>query len=291
MFPITAVRQRHAFALVELVVALAIGMVVLAGAYAVLRSQQRFYHALAATLEVHQGSRAAAQILAAELVALDPPGGDLVALGPDSISIRAARLLTFVCAPPDAAAARLVVRDTLTYGFRGLDPARDRLLVYRGGGADTGHPRAWLDAAVSRVRPGASCADGAPGTALDLAGAAGLDEVSAGAPVRSYERTIYRLYADAEGRWWLGVRAWSDAGWSATSPVAGPLQPRVGVELRYHDARGATTGDPTRVARIDVVVRGLSGSVIQESGGRQRRYADSVATAVTPRNGSRTPAP
>lgn len=283
---------RRGVALVEVVVALTVSAVVVASAYAVLLAGERSYRALAATLEARQGARAAAQILAAELRGLDPTGGDIVALGPDSISIRVARGLAFVCAPPDAASGRVVAWDSLSFGLRAVDPARDRALLLRDG--DGTSAEVWLEFGVDAVEAAAACADGSPGTGFRLSGPlAALDSIGVGAPIRTYERAVYRSYADGEGLWWLGLRTFSSGAWSAVSPVAGPLVPRTGLRLDYADAAGAPTQAPWNVARVDLEVRGESSVPVEGPGGTRSRVAEIVVTAVAPRNGrrGRGPAP
>jgi prepilin-type N-terminal cleavage/methylation domain-containing protein len=283
---VTAGRTSRGFTLVELLVGLALSGVVLTGAYRVLLSCQQFFRTQAAILEVHQGVRAAAQVLVAELRGLDPTGGDIVAIGPDSISIHAPRRLAFVCANPRTG-GRLVVRDTLSFGFRAVDPARDRALILRDGSAAAAEP-AWLDVAVTSTTAGARCDDGAAGTAVVVAAAPGaLDSVPDGSPVRTYEREVYRLYADDGGSWWLGERAFTDGGWAAISPVAGPLQGRSGLLFSYADAAGSATADPRVVARITIGIRGLSSAPVPVAGGRQVRFSDSLQVVVWPRNGRR----
>jgi prepilin-type N-terminal cleavage/methylation domain-containing protein len=281
-------RSARGFTLVELSVALVLGVVVLSAAGQVFLASQRFFRLQSSALEVHEGLRAALQVLAAELRELDPSGGDIVAIGPDSISIRATRGLEFVCAPPDPATGRIVVRSSLSSGYRAVDPARDRALVFRAGDGTAENEDAWLDRGIASAGGATTCADGAAATELKLVGAdAALDSVEIGAPVRWYERVVYRLYADETGAWWLGVRNWSGGAWAAISPVAGPLQHPLGIQLTYHDASGATTAEPSRVARIALVIRGVGSALLQEMRGRQSHWADSLATEVFPRNGWR----
>jgi type II secretory pathway pseudopilin PulG len=276
------------YTLVELIVALVLGMVVLGAAGQVFLATQRFFRFQTSALEVHEGLRAATQILTAELRELDPSGGDIVALGSDSISIRATRGVEFVCAPPDASAGRIVVRSGLGSGYRAVDPARDRALVFRDGDGATEDDDAWLDLGIASAGAAATCSDGAAATELRLVGAVGeLDSVDIGAPVRWYERAVYRLYVDETGAWWLGQRSWSGGAWAAISPVAGPLRHPSGLELRYYDTSHAATLEPGRVARIALVVRGVGSALLQETRGKQVHWSDSLATLVVPRNGRR----
>lgn len=288
MPPLSRRSSAHGFTLVELIVALVLGTVILGATGQVFLATQRFFHLQSSALEVQEGLRTVVQVLSGELRELDAAGGDIVALGSDSISIHATRGIEFVCAPPDPATGRVVVRSSLSSGYRDVDPARDRAVVFREGDPTTEDDDVWLDLGIASAGGPASCSDGAAATELRLLGAIrALDSVGLGAPVRWYERAIYRLYADETGAWWLGVRSYSDGAWAPLSPIAGPLRHPSGLQLTYYDASGAVTADSSRVARIDLVVRGVGSALLQAMGGRQVRWADSLATVVFPRNGRR----
>jgi type II secretory pathway pseudopilin PulG len=275
--------------LLELVLALVLSSVVVAGAYQVLMTTRRFLRAQAAHAEVHQSLRAAAQVLSAELRELDPQGGDIVAMAADSISIRAMRGLAVTCAPPMPGSGAVVTRDRLTFGYRAVDPERDRVLILTGGGSRG--QEAWRDLEIATVSP-AQCDDGGAGTRLALVDGEGVaDAVVAGSPVRTYERVVYRLYADESGTSWLGVRGMSRGAWAAISPVAGPLERRLGLALTYQDSLGLGTADPTRVAAVLLTLRAVSSAVLQAGRGRAAPYADSLSTLVAPRNGRRQDPP
>lgn len=286
MPPLSRDVAARGFTLVELVVALLLGTLVLGAAGQVFLATERFFRLQSSRLEVHEGMRTAIQVLVSELLELDPSDGDIVAMGRDSISIRAARGVTFVCAPTDFVGGRIVVRSDLGSGYRDVDPARDRAQVFRDGDPTTEADDTWLDLGITSAGGGAVCSDGAAATELRLLGGVrALDSVGLGAPVRWYERVVYRLYADETGIWWLGERSWSGGAWAAISPVAGPLAHPLGLEFAYFDASGVPTSEPTRVAGIGLTVRGVSTTLLQAAGGGQSRWADSLATVVFPRNG------
>ncbi len=275
--------------LAELVVALLAAALVATGAYQVLLSAQRFLRAQSALLEVQQSLRVTTQILSAELRELDPSGGDIVAMGPDSISIRAMRSLAITCAPAGEAGG-IVLRNDLSFGYRALDPERDRALVFtdsRGGTGEAG----WLDFRVTGATPGARCVDGREGTRLALAGGAPAESIAAGSPVRTYERVVYRLYQDEGGVWWLGMRGFTGGAWSALSPVAGPLLRSTGLAFSYLDSAGAVTPDTAQVASVALTVRAVSSSVLERWGSPPARHADSLAVVVALRNRRRVAAP
>ena len=273
--------------LLELVVALLLSAVVLAGAYQVLVTARRLVRIQSAMLEVQQNIRAATQVLTAELRELDPEGGDIVAMGVDSISIRAMRGLAVTCAAPATGSAAIVVRDGLTFGYRAVDPGRDRALVLTASGAGGGDDT-WSDFGISSVSPGARCDDGVAGTRIALVDGGGpVDAIAAGSPIRTYERVVYRLYADESDTWWLGVRGWTGGSWAAISPVAGPLQQGAGLALTYQDSLGAPTSEPARVARVGFTLRAVSGVPMAGASGSPSRYSDSLRAVVVPRNGRR----
>jgi prepilin-type N-terminal cleavage/methylation domain-containing protein len=280
-------RSGRGFTLVELLVVVALAGVVLGALGRLLLSNQQFYRSESQVLDVEQGLRAVAQLIPAELRELSAQGGDILAMGRDSITIRAMRSLDVICALPSAAAGEVVVADSLSFGWRMVDPARDRALVFRDGDPATADDDRWLDLGISSVNAGAACGDGSAGTTLHLAGpTADLDSVSLGSPLRTYERVTYRLYADDQGLSWLGERGYADGSWSALSPVAGPLRRVSGLSFAYYDSAGVPTAIRTAVARISVAARGLSTGPIEEPGRATsgRQFEDSVVVQAALRN-------
>lgn len=288
--PVAAGRSRAApagVALVELLVAIVLGGVVTAAACRILQGDQRFYRSQSEVLDVQQGLRAVAYVLASELRGLDARDGDLLAIGRDSVVLRAMRTFGVLCAAPDSGAGSVVLSDALTFGTREPDPARDRVLVFADGDPATAADDAWLDFGLVAFSGGARCDDGSPGTSVRLSGAIpALAHVASGAPLRTYERTAYRLYADDEGMAWLGERHVSSGAWTALSPVAGPLRRGDGLALTFRDSTGAAVTSPSAVVRVDIVVRGLSPGPIAVPGRRAtgQRYQDSLTVTVALRN-------
>jgi hypothetical protein len=281
-------RSSAGLALIELMVALALTGIVLGSVCQILVDNQRFYRSTSQILDVQQGIRAVAQLLPGELRQVDAAAGDIMAMGPDSITIKALRNTYFICAPPVPAAGTIIIRNDLIFGYREVDATRDRALVFRDGDTRSTGDDAWLDLAISSTSAGATCSDDSgAGTTMTLTGTISkLDSVTVGSPVRTYERITYRLYADAEGIGWLGVRNFVNGSWSSISPIAGPLQGTNGITLTYYDSTGTVTAAPTSVAQIGVVVRGISVAPIRIPGRRANllKYQDSMATRVTMRN-------
>ena len=288
MVPVTVrVRREKGFTLAELLVVLVLASVVAAAICQALQSNQRFYRSQSQVLDVEEGLRAVAQLLPAELREPNARGGDVIATGRDSITLRAMRSLGVICSPPNVSAGAVVIADSLSFGWRAVDPSRDRALVFRDGDESSADDDRWLDFGVAGTSPGATCGDGSAGTVLRLTGPTSeLDGVSSGSPLRTYERVTYRLYTDDQGLSWLGERGYSDGAWSPLSPVAGPLRRAGGLSFDYYDSAGAPATLASGVARIGVSVRGLSAGPIAVPGRATsgRQYADSVVAQVTLRN-------
>lgn len=280
--------RRAGFTLVELIIAIAMSSIVLGAVYRVLVNNQRFYRSQGQIVEVQQNVRAVSQILPAELRELDAADGDIISMSDTSITIKAMRGFSTICAPPDAALGSIVVRNSLTFQYRAADPARDSALVFNDNNVQSTSDDVWLHAPVAGVTTGVLCTDGAAGTSYTLTGMIGgiaqLVNVTNGSPVRTFEVVNYRLYDDGTGTWWLGVSTYSSGAWSATSPVAGPLRATDGLTFSFFDAAGATTATRTNVAQIQVVIRGRSQQPIQVQGRATGPYQDSLTVRVALRN-------
>jgi prepilin-type N-terminal cleavage/methylation domain-containing protein len=275
------------FSLVELLVALVVASLVLAGVASNLLGAQRFYRAQVQVLEVQQNVRVVAQVLSLELRGLDAGDGDIVAMSDTAITFKAPRAFGVICAAPDVARGVLVVRNSLTSGLRAVDPARDSVLVFRDGDPSSATDDRWLRSSLAATGS-AACTDGAAGSRLTLGGTVGglaqLDGVGPGSPIRAFEVVRYRLYRDGEGLWWLGTQSFTGGGWSVTSPIAGPLRPRDGVAFAYADAADQPVSSPLAVRLVRVVVRGRSSAPIRSVGRPAGAYQDSAVVAVFLRN-------
>ncbi len=241
--------------LAECLVALIVSLTLIAAVDASLVAGQRSTRALAASRGLRQNLRASAAVLRAELEAEAPGTGDLLAISDSDVVLRAQRIFGIVCAIP--APGLLVLDDSLLSQLRAADPARDSALVFREGDELTTSDDRWIAGPVTVARRG-TCAGGAAGTLIGVsAPAADLAGIGIGAPVRVFEIAQYRRYRDAAGLWWLGVRTPSVSGWSATSPIAGPLAPVGGLVFTWRDAALGTTAIPDSAVLAEARIRVL----------------------------------
>jgi len=300
---LTRPSHRAGFTLVELIIAITISGLVMGSVYKILASNQRFYQAQNQILDVQQNIRAVAQILPGELRGLDPDDGDIIAMSATAITIKAARGFSVVCKTPTAAevtARQIIIRNSLTSGYRAMDATRDSVLIFRDGNPDKSDDDKWLHAPIA-ASASATCSDAAasPGTRLTLTGIVHGDSlgpttgtvgdggVTLGAPVRTFEVVNYRLYDDGTGIWWLGMRTYAGGAWSETSAVAGPLRPSDGMVFEYRDSTGNVTATTTAVRQIGITVRGQSTQPINIPGRVAGVFRDSVVAHVALRNYAR----
>jgi len=277
--------RRHAArgaTLVECAIALVISSVLLAAVYALLLSGWRLARSQMDLIALRQNVRAAAAVLRSELQGVSADAGDLVRMSDSALALRATRAFGFVCAPP--APGAVVLDDTTLSATRAVDPARDSALVFREGDPLTSDDDTWLHAGVAAVR-GGRCAGGWGGTQLVLTGvsAQALAEVTPGAPVRTFEILEYRLYPDATGLVWFGVRGPSGAGWGPTSPVAGPLRPLGGLRFRFLDHAGRLAAVPGDVALVEASIIGQGPRTVASPGHGPGSATDSLTIRVAVR--------
>jgi prepilin-type N-terminal cleavage/methylation domain-containing protein len=287
--------KRRGFTLVELLVALVLLGIVTAAIYRVLVNNQRMYNSQTQRIDLQQNIRAAATILPAEFRELNAFDGDIKALGPDSIVIRAMRQFGVVCTAPVLNAGVvtgkfLILRNEILMGSRAFQ-AGDSVLVFNEGNEDSRNDDAWAVGRVSSVVTAAiTCPDGKAGTRLNvdflafaapLVNAAGA--IPAGAAVRGFEIVAYRTYQASDNLWYLGLRTPGNA----IQPLVGPLTGSTGLRFNYFTGAGAVTAVTTSVAQIEIIVRGRTAQAIQLPSGGRVTPVDSVVTRVALRNNRR----
>lgn len=289
--PLSPPRARRGMTLVEILIALVMLGVVSAALYRVLLSNQRIYQTQTQHIDLQQNMRAAATLLPAELREIAATDGDIEAMSPTAITIRAMRWMGFICVPPPLGGAvvgtSMTVRAQPFYGTPQINTGRDSMFVYYDGDQDTRDDDDWALAQPTSVGS-ATCPDGQPGLDVAVSWRVAPPNVAGGippgAPVRGFTTVTYRLYQPPGGElWYVGMEP---AG-GTIEPVIGPVI-EGGLSFAYFDSTGAVTTVPTRVARIDVVVRERTIQAVQNAAGAGKSVAvDSVLTSVALRNNRR----
>jgi prepilin-type N-terminal cleavage/methylation domain-containing protein len=277
--------------LVEVLVALTLSGLLASGVAGVLGHTQNFYRAATQEIDVSQSLRVAGAFLPAELRELDAADGDVVAMTPTAVTIRAARQLAALCRPPwpgDApGSVYLTLRTPAFSELRDLNPATDSLWVFREGDPVSLEDDDWVAAAITAIEPD-TCPDGGTGQRVTafprFASGQTLEagQVAAGAPVLGFETVTYRLYrSSADRRWYVGMETSSDL-----QPVLGPVTAD-GLVFTYLDSTGATATQPARVRAIEFRVRARTVESIRTRDGRLDRPLDSLVAVVFLRNNPR----
>ncbi|MGH2659853.1 MAG: PilW family protein [Actinomycetota bacterium] len=284
--------------LIELLVALVLLGIIMTGLYRTLVTHQRIYQAQTQRIDLQQNMRASGTILAAELRELAATGGDIGAMGQDSIRLRAMRTLAFLCrtpplgpwltAGPTVATTILTVPSQPRYGLRDFDAARDSVLVYYEGDETTRSDDGWVLGRITGISSG-NCRVGDARSGRELTvrllfAAGQLDRpgaIPSGAPVRAFETVTYLAYRASDGRHYIGQRSLG-----GLQPILGPVTAD-GLALRYYDAAGNPTTDRFQIGEIEVVVRGQTVQPMRGAGGRLLHAVDSVVTRVALRNNRR----
>ena len=289
---------RRGFTMIELLVALVLLGLVSAATYRVLVNNQRLYMAQTARIDLAQNIRAAGNILPAEFRELSASEGDIAALATDSLAIRAFRWLGFICRPPTLGGAfggvDMIIRggqlgQPLFFGSRNIDQVRDSLLIYYDGNQASRTDDFWAVGKPIAAPNGQNCPDGTAGQRLvfniNILGQPNINgAITTGAPVRGYERVVYKLYRPAgDTSWYIGFQPQGQT----IQPLIGPVLQN-GLTFTYFDSTGAVTANRLRVARIDITVRARTAYAVRAGGQAAMRPAvDSIVTSVALRNNRR----
>jgi hypothetical protein len=237
-------------------------------------------------MELNQTLRSTVAVLPVDLRALDasdPAGSDIVEMSDSSLTYKAMRGFYLTCLPPSGGGVSL---DTAMLGSRPLDPEFDSLLVLSDGPDPLLGGARWVHLDLRSVTPGRNCPGGRPSLDAGVSPAVlSPDSVPPGSPLRSFEVTEVRRYADGAGVTWVGARRYSKVTrWNAIQPVAGPLG-SAGLRFTYFARDGTPTGDRALVARIGLMIAARTPVPVWLGGKAPRYLVDSLTTQVALRNG------
>lgn len=265
--------KRAGFTLVELIIVAVLGSLIVMASLQVLITNQRTYSAQNAKIQGQQTTRAAMDVLLSELREISPQDGDLLAMGPDSVTIRTMRKFGVTCATDytgDPVLTVIRVGDFFQVG--------DSAFVFADNNPAISADDVWISAEVTGVDSTSVTCASQEAQELTFAGQIndfnGTNVVSVGAGVRSYERYTYGLYT-IDGETYLGRRR----GGSAV-PLVGPVRPSDGIDFDFLDEDGAVTTTATAVRQIIVTIRTTSNVL----GSGNDPVADSITARVFTRN-------
>ena len=268
------VPDRKGFTLVELLVVLLLATITTTSAVALFINSNRVHLAQTAQIQVQQTARAGTDVLSAELREVSNGGGDIMAIGPDSISIRRMGPWTMVC-DVDYPNSRLNI---LTIGQELA--VNDSIALFAENDTLRLEDDVWLIGDIDGVTSSTTCASTPTAwTAHEidvsgLSGAMAVDTVRRGAPLRTFVHYTYGSYT-INGEEFVGRR---DSGGTIT-PLVGPIKSG-GLVFTFRDQFGNTTTTLTDIAHVDVSL--AMDSPVMDS--NNNVIQDSVFTTVFLRN-------
>jgi prepilin-type N-terminal cleavage/methylation domain-containing protein len=265
-------RDHSGFTLVELLLVTVLGAFLALAAYQVLITNSRTHSVNAAQIQGQQTLRSGVDMLFGELREISAADGDLLAMNPESLTIRAQRTFGLVCTTNYAGSPP----ELKLYQVGPFFETGDSIVVFAENDPETTNDDTWLWKSVHAVDTTAVC-DTSPAQILSITGlATSGDTVRVGAPVRAFQEFTYGIY-EFEGEKYLGRRA---RGAAQADLLAGPVNPYRGVTFEYLDSMGNVTTVDTLVTQIEVSVR-YQAEILGPDGSP---VADSLVVRVFPRN-------
>lgn len=236
------------FTLIEVLVAMTLTGIVVAGTLRALSAQKKFYARQARILSARHALRASATMLTSELREVSAPGGDMYSVASDSVAFRSTAGFGIACAINEGAGTLSL---THISGHWNMDGA-DSVLVFVENGPQNDDD-GWRVLPVVGISTGGPACGSGSATRRVVTVVGTLAGVWEGAPVRLFRPYVFGLFQMDE-RWWLGRKNRASGDYL---PVAGPLAPPAdgGLQLTYYTPNNVVTSDPTLVARVVISVK------------------------------------
>lgn len=248
-----ALRNRRGFSMIEVIVALVVGIILLGSVVQVMIVQGRSYRKQRELVDIRDTARQASALLAWDLRQSVIGDGPFATMGANSVTIRSARGVGTVCGKHPTLPRFALWKTAGTF----LATAEDTAVVYA-----IGRDK-WKTLKITAVGSGAamgisSCAYAgarAPDVVVEVAVTHKTDTswVKVGAAIRSFRRVEYAEFQVGD-RWWLGRRVGAAAAYERlTGPLLAPASN--GLAFTYYDTLGAVTTNPAAVGSVAFTLR------------------------------------
>ena len=272
-------RVRGGFTMIEVLVALVVGMIVLSSVVQLLIVQGRGYRKQREQVDVRETAREAADLLSWDLRQAAVAGSSFAVMGANAVTIRSFRGLGTVCGK-HATLARYGLWKT---GGNIQATVDDTALVYQIGRGQWNKLRITAVGTPAAMGVAACAWPGArpPDVVVEFAVTASTDTsyIKVGAPFRTFRRVQYAEY-QLNSRWWLGRKVGAAPAYELlTGPLLAPVSN--GLAFTYYDTLGAVTANPAAVGSVAFTLRTES---FKNTPGSSSPYQhDSVTTKVAVR--------
>jgi Tfp pilus assembly protein PilW len=272
-------RVRVGFTMIEVLVALVVGMLVLSSVVQLLIVQGRGYRKQREQVDVRETAREAVDLLSWDLRQAAVAGSSFAAMGANAVTIRSFRGLGTVCGK-HATLARYGLWRT---GGNIQATVDDTALVYQIGRGQWNKLRITAVGTPAAMGLTACAWPGArpPDVVVEFAVTVTTDTsyIKVGAPFRTFRRVQYAEYQQ-NSRWWLGRKVGAAAAYELlTGPLLAPTSN--GLAFTYYDTLGAVTANPAAVGSVAFTLR--TESFKNTPGSTSPYQHDSVTTKIAVR--------
>ena len=298
---LTSIRRalRRGASIIELMIAVTIFGLVMAGVTSAITEQTRFQAGAQRVVASQRSLRQISDLLPGELRALGTGAGDIYAMTPSSIDLRVTTGSSVVCAvaaggmsvtiPP----VQLAIEVPLT-SWRDVPVAGDSVFIFDEGASASRNDDTWRAYRLASAPAAGTCAmttgftrsaaEAAAGMTLSVSSAIPITTLT-GAPIRFFRPARYALTTGTDGRWYLGYTECS-GGCGSLDIVAGPVRSPSGqgIGFTFRDSLGAVTGTPSNVAFVELALHTDGAPVGERSRLRSGALADSLRVSVAVRN-------
>ena len=294
-----SIPARRGASIIELMIALTIFGLVMAGVTSAIAEQTRFQAGAARVVGSQRSLRQIGDLLPSELRALGTGAGDIYAMNASSIDLRVTTGSSVVCTiavggmsvtiPP----VQLATGSLLTT-WRDVPVAGDSVFIFDEGASAARQDDLWRAYRLTAAPSAGNCpttsgytrsaGEAAAGMTLSLA-AAVTGTTLPGAPIRFFRPARYAIASGPDGRWYLGYTECA-AGCGSLDIVAGPVRPPSGqgIGFTFRDSLGAITATPSQVAFVELELHTEGAPVGDRSRLRHGALADSLRVSVAIRN-------
>jgi len=276
----SAKRTARGFTLIEMTIALVVGLILLGGVYQLMIAQGRGFAKEREVIDGRQTARDAGGLLAWDIRHAAVGGSPFIVMGANSVTLRSLQGQGVICAK-HATLPRYALWKTAGSIQATTD---DSVMIYQVA-TYTWRPLRITSVGTPAAMGIAACAwpgARAPDIAVEVAvnSAADTAGTKVGAGFRNFRRVEYSEYS-LNGRWWLGRKVGAATSYEQlTGPLIAPSLN--GLQLAYYDSTGAVTANPAQVASVAVTLRTESFNKTNLASGFDYQH-DSVKTRVAVR--------
>jgi hypothetical protein len=292
--------RRAGASIVELMIALTIFGLVMAGVTSAIAEQTRFQAGAARVVGSQRSLRQISDLLPSELRALGTGAGDIYAMNATSVDLRVTTGSSVVCTVAAGGGSVTIPPVQLATGvpltaWRDVPAAGDSVFIFDEGTSPARNDDTWRAYRLSAAPASAqSCptstgftrtaGEAAAGMRLTVTPAIPVTTVM-GAPIRFFRPARYALATGADGRWYLGYTECS-AGCGTLDVVAGPVRPPSGqgIGFVFRDSLGGITASRADVAFVELVLHTDGPPAGERSRLRSGALADSLRMSIAIRN-------